>query len=167
MNTAFAGVRRSERAVVRGAAVAQGLALVTIPTLSTVLTDPRTFALSQTSYGGLFIPQSVLAIVFSLFGGSLTRRFGIKRILLVGLAADALSMGLLAATVLLRSDHAAIYPVLLCATGCLGFGFAIATPALNVLSGDFDPHTVDRAVLIVNALLGAPQPWRRCCWPRS
>src|SRR5450631_1784577 len=155
MKAASAAVRRSEVEVVRAAAVAQGLALVTIPTLSTVLTDPQAFALSQTSYGGLFVPQSILAIVFSLAGGGLTQRFGIKRILLVGLAADALSMGLLASTVLLTKDHAAIYPILLCAAGCLGFGFAVVTPALNVLSGDFEPQAVDRAVLIVNALLGA------------
>ena len=155
MSSASAAVRRSEIAVVRGAAVAQGLALVTIPTLSTVLTDPRIFALSQTSYGALFVPQSILAIVFSLAGGRLTRRFGIKRVLLTGLAADALSMGLLASTVLLTAHRAAIYPLLLCATGSLGFGFAIVTPALNVLSGDFDPQAIDRAVLIVNALLGA------------
>ncbi len=155
MSTASAAVRRSEIEVVRAAAVAQGLALVTIPTLSTVLTDPRSFGLSQTVYGVLFIPQSILAIVFSLAGGGLTQRFGIRRVLLVGLAADALSMGLLASTALLTRNHAAIYPILLCATGCLGFGFAVVTPALNVLSGDFEPQAVDRAVLIVNALLGA------------
>jgi MFS family permease len=155
MNPASAAVRRSEIAVVRGAAVAQGLALVTIPTLSSVLTDPKIFALSQTAYGALFIPQSILAIVFSLAGGRLTQRFGIKRVLFIGLATDALSMGLLASTVLLTKNYAASYSLLLCATGCLGFGFAVVTPALNVLSGDFDPQAVDRAVLIVNALLGA------------
>jgi hypothetical protein len=155
MSAAAAGVRRSEIAVVRGAAVAQGLALVTIPTLSTVLTDPHGFAFSQSSYGGLFVPQSILAIVFSLAGGGLTRRFGVKRVLLVGFSADALSMCLIASTVLLTVHHALTYPVLLCATACLGFGFAVVTPALNVLSGDFDPQAVDRAVLIVNALLGA------------
>jgi MFS family permease len=61
----------------------------------------------------------------------------------------------LASTVLLTRNHAAIYPILLCAAGCLGFGFAVVTPALNVLSGDFEPQAVERAVLIVNALLGA------------
>ncbi len=155
MSAASAAVRRSEVAVVRGAAVAQGLALVTIPTLSTVLTDPQTLGLSATAYGSLFIPQSILAVVFSLAGGRLTQRFGIKRVLLAGFAADALSMALLASTVLLRGDRAAVFPLLLCAAGCLGFGFAVVTPALNLLSGDFEPQAIDRAVLIVNALLGA------------
>jgi len=155
MSARAASVRSAEVAIVRAAAVVQGLALVTVPTLSTVLTDPARFALSQTAYGALFVPQSVLAIVFSLAGGRLTRRFGLKRVLLVGLAADAVSMGLLAASARLGTSHAFAYAALLCATACLGFGFAIVTPALNVLAGGFEPRNVDRAVLIVNALLGA------------
>lgn len=141
--------------MVRAAAVVQGLALVTVPTLSTVLTDPARFGLSQTAYGALFIPQSLLAIIFSLGGGRLTHRFGIKRMLLIGFAADTLSMGLLAAAALLSADHGLTYTVLLCATASLGFGFAVVTPALNLLSGAYAPASVDRAVLVVNALLGA------------
>jgi len=137
------------------AAVFQGLALVTIPTLSTVLTDPRGFALSQTSYGALFVPQSILAIVFSLAGAVLTRRFGLKRVLITGLAADAVSMLLLASSARLTASDPVTYGVLLGAAGCLGFGFALVTPALNILAGGFAPQAMDRAVLIINALLGA------------
>jgi MFS family permease len=155
MSTAPAAIHRKEVGVVRTAAVAQGLALVIIPTLSTVLTDPHRFALTQESYGTLFVPQSVLAIAFSLAGGRLTRRFGVKRVLLAGLAADAVSMTLLASTAGLMREHALVYAVLLSAAGCLGLGFAVVTPALNLLAGEFAPRAVDRAVLIVNALLGS------------
>ena len=141
----------------RIAAVAQGLALVCVPTLSSVLTDARGFALSQTAYGALFVPQSILAVVFSLAGGGLTRRLGMKRVLVTGLAANAVSMALLTSTAAL---HAAgkplIFGLLLSATAALGFGFALVTPALDVLAGAFAPPVAtDRAVLIVNALLGA------------
>jgi MFS family permease len=150
-----ARVRAAEIAVVRTAAVVQGLALVTVPTLGTVLTDPAHFALSQTAYGSLFVPQSILAVVFSLAGGRLTQRFGIKRIVMTGFAANALSMGLLVASARFAGNGPITYGALLCATAALGFGFAILTPALNVLAGAFDPRKIDRAILIVNALLGA------------
>ena len=157
MTSAANTVRRTEIAIVRMAAVAQGLALVCVPTLSSVLTDARGFALSQTAYGALFVPQSILAVIFSLAGGGLTRRLGVKRVLVAGLAANAVSMALLTSTAAL---HAAgkplIFGLLLGATACLGFGFAIVTPALDVLAGAFaPPNATDRAVLIVNALLGA------------
>lgn len=139
----------------RTAAVVQGLALVAVPTLSSVLTDRAIFGLSQTAYGTLFVPQTVLAIIFSLAGGTLTRRLGIKHVLLLGFTMNALAMILLAASARLTFDHQLTYIALLVATGCLGFGFAIVTPALNILSGAFDPKRVDRAVLVVNALLGA------------
>jgi MFS family permease len=144
-----------EVAVVRAAAVVQGLALVTVPTLSTVLTDRAHFGLSQAAYGVLFLPQSVIAIVSCLAGGQLTRTFGVKRMLLCGFGAGALSMGLIVASASMTHDRSLVYGVLLSATACLGFGFAIVTPALNLLSGVYAPHSVDRAVLVVNALLGA------------
>ncbi len=139
----------------RIAAVVQGLALVTVPTLSTVLTDVAHFGLTQTEYGALFVPQSVLAIASCLAGGRLTRHFGIKRMLLVGFASGALSMGLLVASARLTTDRPLAYMVLLGATAWLGFGFAIVAPALSLLSGEFDHQNVDRAILVVNALLGA------------
>jgi MFS family permease len=157
MTAAARTVRRTEIAIVRIAAVAQGLALVCVPTLSSVLTDSRGFALSQTAYGALFVPQSILAVIFSLAGGGLTRRLGMKRMLVMGLAANAVSMALLTSTAALHgAGKPLIFGLLLSATAALGFGFAIVTPALDVLAGAFaPPNATDRAVLIVNALLGA------------
>lgn len=155
MNASPKTARPAQIAVVRSAAVLQGLALVTIPTLGSVLTDPGTFALSQAEYGGLFVPQTALAIGFSLAGGRLTRRIGIRSMLLTGFAANALSMGSLAATRLLQSNHERTYVVLLFAAACLGLGFAVVTPALNVLSARLNKENADRAVLVTNALLGA------------
>ncbi len=74
-----------------------------------------------------------------------------KGVLLVGLAADALSMTLPAWAAGLIRDRALVCAVLLSAAGCLSLGFAVVTPVLNLLA----PQVVDRAVLIVNALLGS------------
>ena len=52
-----------EKTVVYAAGVAPGIALVTFPAASTILTDPSEYDLSSTQYGTLFLPQVVTAIV--------------------------------------------------------------------------------------------------------
>jgi len=119
-----------------------------------VLTDPRALDLSPASYGTLFVPQSIFAVICSFGGAVLTRRFGARSTLLTGFAANAVAMALMAASALLGSNHGAAYAVLLCATSSLGIGFALVTPTLNVLAGTLASDAPDRAVLVVNALLG-------------
>ena len=84
-----------EKTVVYAAGVAQGIALVTFPAASTILTDPAEYDLSSTQYGTLFLPQVVTAITAALLGAGLSGRFGTKRIYLVGLAASLVPMTLL------------------------------------------------------------------------
>jgi hypothetical protein len=86
---------RTETTVVYAAGVAQGIALVTFPAASTILTDPAEYDLSSTQYGTLFLPQVVTAITASLLGAGLSGRFATKSIYVAGLAAGLLSMGLL------------------------------------------------------------------------
>jgi len=66
--------------------------LVTFPAASTIFTDPWQYDLSSTQYGTMFLPQVLTAIIASLLGGGLARRFGTKRVYLAGLAADLASM---------------------------------------------------------------------------
>jgi hypothetical protein len=51
----------------------QGLALVVIPTVSTTLTSARGLGLTEAEYGTLFVPQSLLAVAFSLGGAAIGR----------------------------------------------------------------------------------------------
>ena len=57
-----------EKTVVYAAGVAPGIALVTFPAASTILTDPSEYDLSSTQYGTLFLPQVVTAIVAAVMG---------------------------------------------------------------------------------------------------
>jgi putative copper export protein len=66
---------RNEIGVVYGAGLVQGVALVTFPAASSILTIPQYYGLTSTAYGSLFLPQAVLAIVASLLGANLTRRY--------------------------------------------------------------------------------------------
>jgi MFS family permease len=144
---------RAETGVVYAAGVVQGIALVTFPAASTILTDPGEYDLSSTQYGALFLPQVVTAISAALLGASLGGRFGTKRVYLAGLCAGLLSMALLLVSALFAGDTSA-YVLLLLATASLGAGFGLTVPALNTLAAAFHRERPARAILVLNALLG-------------
>lgn len=135
------------------AGVAQGLALVTFPAASAILTSPTGFHLSSAQYGTLFVPQVTLAILASAFGPWLARWLGLRGVLLLGLAGDIVAMALLSSSALLIASGGVF--ILLCvATGALGLGFGATVMALNTMIEDLFPDSVDGAVLALNALLG-------------
>jgi MFS family permease len=145
---------QAERTVVNAAGVVQGIALVTFPAASTILTDPAAYDLSSTQYGTLFLPQVLTAITAALLGAGLGGRLGTKRVYLIGLTASFVSMALLLLSSFLTENQAVAYGLLLLATASLGAGFGFTVPALNTLTAAFNPATVNRSVLVLNALLG-------------
>ena len=132
----------------------QGLALVTFPAASAVFTDPHAHDLSNAEYGVMFVPQTVLAVTAALFGGRLARRWGEKRVLLLGLGANLASMALLVSSRFVLGSHSAAFAFLLGATGLMGIGFGLTIPVVNSLAASLFPRRVDVAVLALNALLG-------------
>jgi fucose permease len=146
--------QRSEILTVYAAGVIQGVALVTFPAASAVFTSPSDYNLSSTEYGGMFVPQAVMAIVASLLGAGLRNRLGTKHIYLLGLLANLLAMSLLVASRFVMSEHSLAYGILLVATTCMGIGFGFTVPAINTFAAAFLPNMVDKAVLALNALLG-------------
>jgi MFS family permease len=145
---------KTERTVINAAGLVQGIVLVTFPALSTIFTSKSEYGLSSTRYGDMFLPQVALAIAASLLGAGLARRITTKRVYLFGLACSTLSMVLLLASTLVKTNQAAAYPMLLVATGFLGAGFGLTVPVLNTYTSVFNPDRVDRSVLVLNALLG-------------
>jgi len=146
--------QRSEILTVYAAGLIQGVALVTFPAASAVFTSPIDYGLSSTQYGGMFVPQTVMAIISSLLGAGLRRRLGTKRIYMMGLFANLLAMTLLVVSRFVMKEHSLAYAILLVATACMGIGFGFTVPALNSFAAAFFPKKVDRAVLVLNALLG-------------
>ena len=144
---------RAETRVVNLAGLVQGITLVTFPAAGTIFTDPTEYDLSNTQYGAMFLPQVVTAIITSLLGAQLARRFSSKRVLLWGLTANIGAMLVLVLTTAFEGEAAA-YPLLLVATGLLGAGFGLTVPVLNTYAAAFQPDRADRAVLTLNALLG-------------
>jgi len=146
--------QRNEIAAVYVAGVIQGVVLVTFPATSAVFTSAGDYGLSSTEYGGMFVPQAITAIGSSLLGAGLMRRLGIKRIYLLGLLANLMAMVLLVLSQFVMHNHMLAYEVLLVATACMGVGFGLTVPALNTFAAVFFPQKLDRAVLVLNALLG-------------
>jgi fucose permease len=142
-----------ESRVVNAAGLVQGIVLVTFPAASTIFTSSDEYDLSSTQYGTLFLPQVVTAISGSLLGSSLARRSSTKRVCLAGLVSSLVAMILLVVSAPLAGDPAA-FPLLLVATAFVGLGFGLTVPALNTFAAAFHPDRVDRAVLVLNALLG-------------
>ncbi len=145
---------RNEIGVVYGAGLVQGVALVTFPAISSILTSPDYYGLTSTAYGSLFLPQAALAIAASLLGASLTRRMGIKRIFTVGLIADFVAMTVLFLSQFAIGAGVLPYLMLLLATSSLGIGFGLTVPSINRYAAAFFPAGVEKAVLYLNALLG-------------
>ena len=146
--------KRNEIVAVYAAGVIQGVALVTFPAASAIFSSPAYYRLSSTEYGGMFVPQAIMAIASSLMGGGLTRHLGIKRIYLLGLVANLLAMMFLVLSQFVMRNHSVAYGILLIATTCMGVGFGLTVPAINTLAAAYFPHQVDKAVLVLNALLG-------------
>ena len=145
---------RTEIGVVYGAAVVQGLALVTFPAASAVFTSPDGFGFDSTRYGTMFVPQVAFAIFAAALAPKLARRWSLRRVLLAGFAGDIISMSLLALSRLLLGAPDGAFALLLVATAALGFGFGATVMALNTYAEAFFPERTDGAVLALNALLG-------------
>ncbi len=145
---------RTEIGVVYFAGVVQGLALVTFPAASSIFTSADGFGFDSTRYGTMFVPQVVLAVLASGLAPKLARRWNLRRVLLVGIAGDVVSMALLALSRLLLGAPDLAFGVLLVATGALGLGFGATVMALNTYAEAFFPERADGAVLTLNALLG-------------
>src|SRR5215211_1234551 len=104
--------------------------------------------------GTMFLPQVVLAILASELAPKFARRWSLRRVLLVGFAGNLVSMALLSLSRLLLGAPDVAFGVLLAATGALGLGFGATIMALNTYAETLFPESADRAVLVLNALLG-------------
>src|SRR5256885_10756264 len=124
------------------------------PAASAIFTSAQGFGFDSTRYGALFLPQVVLAVLTSALGPELARRWSLRRVLMVGFAGDMVSIALLALSHLLLGAPDVAFGLLLVATGALGLGFGATVMALNTYAETFFPASADRAVLVLNALLG-------------
>jgi MFS family permease len=147
--------------------LSRGLPWITFPAASSIFTDPSGYDLSGSQYGAMFLPQVLTAITTSLLGVTLVRRLSAKRLLLMGLPANITSMVVLVVTTLFETDLTVAYPLLPVATAFLGAGFGMTVPVLNTFVAALQPEHADRAILVLNALLGLGIALARYSWRSS
>ena len=83
------------------------------------------------------------------------RRLGLKRIFLLGLMFNLLSMAVLALSNQFVGHHGAAYGLLLVATGILGAGFGATLTPVNIFVVSFFPSKPSTALTSLHAILGA------------
>jgi len=152
-SSATSRMLRPEVLTVYLAGLFQGLSLVAFPAAATILTAASGYDLSKSQYGLLFVPQVVMAIAGSLALPALGRRFALKWVLVAGLLANTVAMGLLAGSNPVQGDSVA-YPMLLAATASLGLGFGLTLGSISTYAGAFMPSRRDVALTALNVLLG-------------
>ena len=135
----------------------QGVALILFPAAGPLFTHPNFHSLTSSQFGFLFTPQIMTAIAASAFTARCASRFGMKRVLFLGLMANLLSMCLLAASHWLIGLGNLAYLLLLLATAAMGVGFGFTLSALNAYAFDLFQDRADVAVTGLHVLTGMGQ----------
>ena len=143
--------RPAAAGVVYGAALLQGIAIISYPGLSAALKED--LGLSDAAYGTIFLPQIALAVLGAVAGGVLARRFGLKRLLVAAMLAAAASQLCLAGAALAGS--ATMLPVLLLGTAFLGLGLGLFGAPLSAFPTLLFPARADAALVTAHMVFGA------------
>lgn len=136
--------------VVYAGALVQGMALVSVPTLSAMLT--QTYGLTDAQYGFVFLPQVACAVLGALLGGTFAKRVGLKPLLALSLAITAVSQALLASLVILPGTVA--FAGVLASTAALGLGFGISGAPMNSFPPLLFPRHPHGAVVAMHMVVG-------------
>jgi len=136
-------------------ALIQGLALVSVPAASSVFTDSQKFGLSEGQYGTLFIPLMICAILGSLLGPVLARKFSLKGVFLTGLVFNLSAMAMIAFSQVFINQHNLAFGILLMGTTALGAGFGTTLPMINTYAQGFFPDKSAVALTALHTLVGA------------
>jgi fucose permease len=150
VNTRAGKPRIASIAVVYAACLLQGLALVSFPAVSAVLT--REYGFSDAQYGAIFLPQLTFAVIGALVGGSLARKISLKTILLLSLLINGLSQVLLAGVAWFPNELA--FPLVLAGTAALGLGFGLSGAPINSYPPILFPRHASASVVAAHTLIG-------------
>jgi fucose permease len=129
----------------------QGAAFVMIPALgATLRTAP--YDLSNTTYGMLYFPEIVGAVLAALSAGTVHSRWGARGLFRIGALVNALAMALL--TIASFVPGPILVAVLLAETFALGVGFGLTNAAINRAATLLFAGAAAAAVTVLNALIG-------------
>jgi len=131
-----------------------GVALIMFPGAGSILTDPGFHGFTGGQFGSIFTPQIITAILSSLLAPKLSDRWGMKYILLAGLASLFLSMVLLGGSHWFTGNKQVAYGIILISTAFLGAGFGFSITALNPFAYQLFEGKESSAVTALHFFLG-------------
>jgi fucose permease len=132
----------------------QGLVLVTVPAVSSILTDTEVFGFSDSDYGTLFIPQVGMAVLGAILGPKISRRWGLKVVYQSGLIFNICAMAFIGVSAQFLDNSNLAYLCLLIGTAAVGAGFGTTLPMINVYAERFFPDKSATALTGLHTLLG-------------
>lgn len=127
--------------------------MVTFPAAGGILVDSEFHNLSSAQYGTIYIPQIAFAILSSLTAPRLSRKIGMKYILVLGMGSLIFSMFFFTLSNWFFNSMVAYYLVLW-ATAFIGFGFGFGITALNPFAYQLFPGKETSAVTAMHIMLG-------------
>ena len=114
-----------------GGVLLVGISLTLFPSAGPIFKDPDLHNLSSSQFGSIFTPQTIMAIIGALSAATIAGRFGMKRLLQIGMVLTGAALLVAVATQgVIGSGNLSFY-LLWVATALLGVGFAISLTALN------------------------------------
>jgi MFS family permease len=138
-------------ALVYAVGLLQGAFGVTIAASSSALRQRLT--LGDTLYGSLFVPALLLAMVTSLLGHALLRRFSLRALFLFSLIAEVVALSLMALAGAMGRPFG--LPVLLVGVALSGPAMGAFGITLNTAAIELFPGRRDGALTAMHGLLGA------------
>ena len=138
-------------ALVYAVGLLQGAFGVTIAASSSALR--QRLALGDTLYGSLFVPALLLAMVTSLLGHALLRRFSLRALFLFSLTAEVVALSLMALAGAIGRPFG--LPVLLVGVALSGPAMGAFGITLNTAAIELFPGRRDGALTAMHGLLGA------------
>jgi predicted MFS family arabinose efflux permease len=142
---------RSSVALVYAVGLLQGAFGVTIAASSTALR--QRLALGDTVYGSLFVPALLLAMVTSLLGHALLRRWSLRALFLFSLAGEVVALFLMALAGMIGRPFG--LPLLLVGVALSGPAMGAFGITLNTAAIELFPGRRDGAITALHGLLGA------------
>ena len=142
--------QRAAAVLIYAGGFVQCMAQVAFAASATVLRERLAF--TDAEYGSIFLPQICLSTLGAIGAGALAQRLGLRRLLILGMVALAVSQAALLASVL--TPRSLAYPLVLVGTGLMGLGAGTTAAPMNAYPQILFPLGRESALVALHAVQG-------------
>jgi hypothetical protein len=127
--------------------------LVSFASATAIVTAQRKFSMSEMRYGELVLPEVAAALVVSLTGFGLARRYTTRFAYRLGVSLGLVAVALLLVGVGVGRAGPVGFPLVMAGSAFLGAGFGVTVPVLMAYARFLNAASEDRSLIALNALL--------------